>query len=245
MTVDRRGLAARALVHEAEYGGARLSPDGRRAVVVVSGELSIVDLERGTATPLVPEIGRGARDVPVWSRDGRSVTFASNHEGNWDIYSKPATGAGEMAPVLKQPLDQDPESYAPDGTLLFRTIGPRTGTDLWLLQPGGQARAWLATGAEQQEARFSPDGRTVAYSSNASGRFEVYVQSRDNPAERAQVSAAGGTMPVWSPSRDRLFFRQGNAMMEATIRTSGGISASAPVRLFDGDGRWRSGSRST
>ena len=163
------------------------------------------------------------------------MTFASNHEGNWEIYSKPATGAGEMMTVLKQPLDQTPTSYAPDGTLLFQTTGPQTGTDLWLLPPNGKPRAWLATRAEESDGRFSPDGRLVAYSSNASGRFEVYVQSPENPADRTQVSVAGGQMPAWSSNGDRLFFRQGNVMMEAAIRTTGGLSAGAPVRIFDGE----------
>jgi dipeptidyl aminopeptidase/acylaminoacyl peptidase len=85
-----------------------------------------------------------------------------------------------------------------------------------------------------QDARFSPDGRLVAYDSDSSGRLEVYVQSRDNPADRVQVSAAGGTLPAWSPAGDRLCFRQGNLMMEAAIRVTGGLSATAPVRLFDG-----------
>ena len=164
-----------------------------------------------------------------------SLAPAVNDEGNWEIYSKPATGAGEMMTVLKQPLDQTPTSYAPDGTLLFQTTGPQTGTDLWLLPPNGKPSAWLATGAEEVEGRFSPDGRVVAYSSNESGRFEVYVQSRENPADRTQVSVDGGQMPTWSSNGDRLFFRQGNVMMEAAIRTMGGLSAGAPARIFDGE----------
>jgi len=236
VTVDRRGQVSRQAAPEANYMDVRIAPDGRRAVARAGGGLGIVDLERGTATPLTPELDarNGSRSSPVWSRDGQTVTFGSNHEGNWEIYSRAATGAGDIVPVLKLPMDQYPQSYGPDGTLLFISIGPQTGTDLWILPPGGEARAWLATGAEETDGAFSPDGRLVAYVSNASGRPEVYVQSRDDASDRLQVSADGGHMPVWSPKGDRLFFRQGNAIMEAVVRAGGQLSVSAPVRLFDG-----------
>lgn len=103
-----------------------------------------------------------------------------------------------------------------------------------MLPPGGEARVWLSNGSQNQDAKFSPDGSVVAYTSNTSGRSEVYVQSRDNPADRVQVSASGGGMPVWSTNGKQLFFRQGNAIMETTIGNTGGLSAAVPVRLFDG-----------
>ena len=235
VTVDRQGQVTRSsLLPEAEYDELRLSPSGRFAAVVSKEKLSIVDLERGTVTPLVPELGdRGARSTPVWSLDGATITFASNHEGNWEIYSKSATGAGDIVPVLKRPLDQFAGGYAPDGTLVYWTIGPETGTDLWLRDPKGDTRAWLATSAQETDAQFSPDGRFIAYSSNESGRPEIYVQPRDNPTERLQVSATSGSAPVWSPKGVRLFFRSGTAMMEATITSSGKLAASAPVQIFN------------
>ena len=233
--VDRHGQAKRVPVPEGNLAEFRLSSDGRRVAVIASFSLGIVDLERGTVTPLVPELdGASARAWPVWSLDSQSVTFSSNHEGNWDLYSKAATGAGQMVSVLKRPLDQLPESYALDGTLIYHQVDPQKGTELWLRPPLGEPRLWLSNNATNQDARFSPDGRFIAYSSDSSGRFEIYVQSRDNPADRAQVSAAGGTWPVWSRSGDQLYFRQGNVIMEAAIRTTGGVSAAAPERLFDG-----------
>jgi serine/threonine protein kinase len=232
--VDRQGQAKPVSMPESQVQEAHVSPDGHRAATVTEGVVHIVDLERGTTTPLVPEIRTGSQQNPVWSPDGRSVTFCSNFEGNWDIYSKPASGAGSMVPVLKLPLDQFPQSYASDGTLLLTNVDLKNGEELWMLPPGGDARVWLSNGSQNQEARFSPDGSVAAYSSNTSGRSEVYVQSRDNPADRVQVSAAGGKMPVWSPNGKQLFFRQGNVIMETTISGTGGLSATVPVRLFDG-----------
>ncbi len=237
--VDQHGQATGVPTPEGEFDGVRVSPDGRRVAVMANLVLTIVDLDRGTTTPLVPELdgSGGARSAPVWSLDGRSVTFASNHEGNWNIYSKAATGAGQIVSVLKRPLDQNPQAYAPDGTLLFNSVDRQEGTELWMLPPGPpspEARVWLSNNAVNGDARFSPDGHLVAYDSDSSGRSEVYIQSRDNAADRAQVSVAGGTMPVWSRAGDRLYFRQGNLIMEAAIRTTGGLSATPPVRLFDG-----------
>ena len=208
---------------------------GERRVAVRTGEgVAVVDLERGTVTPLAPELrGQGAQSDPVWSPDGRSVTFGSNKAGNWDIYRKPATGAGEIVTVLAKAGDQQPESSAPDGTLLFRESDPRTGMDIWLLTPEGEARPWLATRANEGGCRFSPDGRLVAYVSDASGRSEVYVQSRDGTGERTQVSVDGGGAPVWSPSGDRLYFRQEVLVMQADVRTAGGFDVGAPERVLD------------
>jgi Tol biopolymer transport system component len=236
--VDQRGQATGVPVPvpEGQYDQVRVSPDGRYAAVGADLRLSIVDLQRGTMTPVVPELSTqvAAQAYPVWSPDGRHLTFASNHEGNFDLYSKAASGAGDLVTVLERPLAQYPDSYAPDGTLLFETTAPDTGTDLWMLPPGGEAHAWLATPAEEWQSAFSPDGRVVAYSSNASGRFEVYVQARNDAGDRIQVSVSGGNSPIWSPKGDRLYFQQGNAVMEATIRTADRLSSSTPVQLFDG-----------
>jgi Tol biopolymer transport system component/predicted Ser/Thr protein kinase len=237
VTVDRHGQVSPLKLPDGVYEF-RVAPDGRRAAVIARNRVSILDLDRGTLTPLAPELDSAAlsaRTGVVWSHDGTSVAFASTHQGSWDIYSKSVSGAGELVTVLKQPEDQMPLSYAPDGTLLYRTSGPLTGSDLWLLPPGGPPKAWLSSAAEEFDGRFSPDGRTISYVSNASGRAEVYIQSRDSATDRFQVSATGGVAPVWSAKGDRVYFRQGNVMMEAVVNTTGGrLSSSAPVQLFNG-----------
>jgi len=237
--VDALGRVTATRAPAKAYNQVSLSPDGHRVAAIASdsGTLLILDLDRGTATPLLPELHRqGARDRPVWSPDGRHVVFASNHEGSWNIYAKAAFGVGGIEPILRRQSDQKPDSYAPDGTLLFEETQPTTGTDLWMIPPGGKPRPWLVTSAEERDARFSPDGRLVAYPSNASGRFEVYVQTRAASGQRIQVSVDGGDHPEWSTTGDRLYFRQGNAMMTATIDTRhglAGLAAGVPQELFD------------
>jgi Tol biopolymer transport system component len=231
--VDVFGRATPTGAAEGGYGGFSLSPDGRRVAARASGGLGIVDLERKTVTPLVPELKQGAQSSPIWLDNGR-VIFGSNHEGNWEIYAKSASGAGAIEPILRRPLDQDPQSLAPDGTLLFLEEGPATGSDLWMLPKGGKPEPWLATSAQEGDARFSPDGHFVAYVSNTSGRAEVYVQPRAGGGSRVQVSVDGGNTPVWAPGGDRLYFRKHNFMMAATINVRGTLSAGPPEKLFDG-----------
>ena len=129
-------------------------------------------LERGASTPLASEY-RDRVGFPVWTPDGSRIIFASCHEGNWEMYSRAASGAGSVDVVLKREFDQFPLATAPDGTLVFREAHPGSGSDLWILSPGGGAVRWLATAAAEAGARVSPDGRLIAYVSNESGRNEV------------------------------------------------------------------------
>jgi len=234
VVVDFFGRATPTGSGERGYSGFNLARDGHRVAVAANGGAGIVDLDRKTATPIMPEMKRGSNSEPIWTTDGTAVIFGSNHEGNWEIYSRAATGAGPLEAVLRRPLDQLPSSLAPDGTLLFGESRPDTGHDLWMLPKGGTPEPWLVTAAEEDVARFSPDGHMVAYQSNASGRTEVYVQARPAGSPRVSVSADGGNTPVWSLDGDRLFFRKNNAVMVSTIVTRPALSAGAPQLLFDG-----------
>jgi len=235
VVVDSFGRSTPAGANPLASSSFRLARDGRRVVVVDGeGNLWVLDLDRGTAAPLVPEVTSGARSSPLWSLDGNRVMFTSNHEGNWDIYSKAASGIGSIEPVLRRPLDQDSLSFAPDGALLFAETQPDTGLDLWILPKSGEPVPWLVTKAQEGAAQFSPDGQLVAYESNASGRTEVYVQTRASGGGLVQVSVSGGNTPRWSPEGDRVFFRQNNAMMMATVNARGALSAGTPQQLFDG-----------
>jgi len=82
------------------------------------------DLQRGTRSPLT---SGSANILPLWSRDGLRIVFASNRGGDWDIYSQPADGSQPAEPLLKRPYDEFPYSLLPDGTLLFDEIHPRSG----------------------------------------------------------------------------------------------------------------------
>ena len=232
--VDESGRIAPVPAEPAIYLGARISLDGRRAAVGQGGQAWMVDLERGTRTPVAPEQRTGAQSAVIWSADGARIIFASNVEGNWEIYSANPAQPGKIEAVLRKESDQFPTAVATDGTLLFDETRPGTGRDMWLLSPDGTATAWLATPANEGYGTFSPDGQLILYGSDATGRDEVYVQARTGGSGRVAVSTNGGVDPMWSPEGNRIFYREGNAMMAADIATGGALSVSPPRRLFDG-----------
>jgi len=234
VSVDLSGRVGEELLEWGDYVEFSLSPDGRRIAfnLASANDVRVLDLDSGRSTPLDMEISTAAA---IWSRDGRRIAVGSNDTGNWELFSKAANGVGAAQSVYTHPLDQFPESFAPDGTLMFTETHPETGDDLWIMEPDDSPQTWLATNAEEAEAQFSPDGNLIAFASNASDRFEIYVAPRDAPDARIRVSVAGGRKPRWSPDGSSLYFRQGSAMVAASIDTTGGLSAGIPVTLFAGD----------
>ena len=231
--VDENGRVAPLSGERSMLLSASVSPDGRRAAASRDGQIVVIDLDRGTVTPVSSRAG-GAQAGEAWSTDGSRLFFGDNSDGNWEIYEAIPGRAGSPARVLQRPLDQFPMSVAPDGTLLFLEATPGMGGNLWMRAPNGDVTAWLGTSADESQGVFSPDGALIAYVSNASGRREVYVQPRETGAAAMRVSANGGGEPRWSPSGDRLFFREGNLMVAADVVRRPVLSIGRPRVLFDG-----------
>jgi Tol biopolymer transport system component len=234
--VDREGKVTSVGNKEDVYAEVALSPDRSKAVARHLSGLWIVDLYRGTETPLTLA-GAGANFRPVWSRDGKTVLFASNRTGDWDIYSQPADGSRDAQPVLKRPSTQLPLSVGPDGTLLFLDFqSPAGAGDLWTLSPdGNKASPVRVTPFDEIDADFSPDGHWIAFESNESGQSEVYVQRYPEGGNRIRVSNGGGIAPRWSHDRKELFYVTGDAMVALAVSPDGSISTT-PKRLFDRSG---------
>ena len=232
--VDRDGRVEPVRNEPAAYQEVSISPDGAKAVVRQGLNLWMHDLERGTHSPLTS--GNDSNILPVWSRDGRRILFASNRGGDWDIYSQPADGSGSAEVLLDRPFDQFPYMVSPDGTLLYLEIQPTTGRDLWTLSPDGKAKPFRVTRWNEIAARFSParEGtkpRWIAYASDESGRSEIYVQSYPAGEHRVPVSTGGGVRPMWSPHGKELYYIAGDAMMSVAMQPNGAFGA--PRRLFD------------
>ena len=115
---------------------------------------------------------------------------------------------------------QVPNSWSPDGQLLaFVEINPTTGLDIWVLRMGDRkAQPFLRTQFNESAPQFSPDGRWLVYTSNESGRTEVYVQPYPGPGGKWQISTEGGTEPVWNRNGRELFYRTGDKMMAVGAR---------------------------
>jgi serine/threonine-protein kinase len=231
--VDRAGTMAPLPGSKNSYEEIVLSPDARRVAFTSSFKVFVQDLARGGQVPLAPELPRSV-DHPLWTPDGARIVFSANHAGTWDLYSKAASGAGDVKLVFRGPFDQYGTSMMRDGTIVYEESHDKTAKDIWLLPPGGEPKPWLVTPANESLGRASPDGRIMAFSSNVSGRNEVYAQPLDRSSDAVPVSTDGGTGAVWSPAGDRLFFRQGRRLMAASVKLGPRLTVAKPEVALDG-----------
>ena len=118
---------------------------------------------------------------------------------------------------------------------MFHDLGVATGYDIWTLAPGQQPTPLLNTVFRERGAAFSPDGRWIAYSSDESGRDEVYLQPYPGPGGKVTISTDGGRSPAWSASGRELFYRNGPRMMAVTIETSPVLRIGSQRMLFEGN----------
>ena len=229
-----------------------LSPDGMHAAVsntsgvgqVQFAVVWLLDFMRGVSERFT--FGSGAAVAPVWSPDGSRVIFASDPTGNYDLYQKAASGGTDAQLVLKSPENKFPDSWSRDGRFLLYTAGdPKTKDDLWVLPLGEEKRPfpYLRTEFNESNAQFSPDGHWVAYVSDESGRFEIYVRpfSADSNAAapgaggKWLISNGGGTDPHWRGDGRELYYTAPNAdLMAVEVSPSSTFQAGVPKVLFQG-----------
>ncbi len=216
----------------------RLSPDGRRVVVAIDDEGAqtwLYDLSREALTRLT--LGGTVNQGPVWAPDGKRVAFQSNREGTINLFSQLADGSGGLERLTNSDFSPAGNSWSSDGQLLaYVDVNPTTGWDIWVLRLSDhKAQPFLQTAFNESAPRFSPDGHWLAYISDESGHFEVYVQPYPGPGSKWQISTDGGMEPMWNPNGRELFYRSGRKMMAVEIATQSGFAAGKPRVLFEGD----------
>ncbi len=236
--VDRNGKEQPLAAPVHAYLAPRISPDGRRLVVGITeqeSQLWMYDLSRGTLSRFTFE-GKNNL-VPYWTPDGKRVAFVSNKEGPRNLFWQLADGSGGLERLGTSQDLQIPSSWSPNGQLLaFTDLNAVTGFDIWVLRLSDRkAQPFLQTKFNERAPQFSPDGRWLAYSSDESGRYEIYVQPYPGPGGKWQISADGGREALWSRNGRELFYRNGNKMMAVQIATQPGFSAGTPKMLFEGN----------
>ena len=221
----------------------RISPDGRRILVGrhgtgSAGNLWVLDAERGVGTPLT--FGAADDATAVWSPDGRRLAYSrARSQNTFDLHVMEIDAPESTRPLVASGVSVwlSPNSWTPDGRLLFERRALETGIDILTVATTGEAEAeeWLATAFNEWGAEVSPDGRWVAYISDIGGGANVYVKPLDGPGTPWQVSTDGGTSPCWSPEGDELFYRSiTNEIVSVAISAEKGqFSTGAPVALFD------------
>jgi eukaryotic-like serine/threonine-protein kinase len=221
----------------ATAGEPRLSPDGKILAYVTGDPLRriadiwLLNLSRGVQTRFT--FGSPWNVMPIWSPDGSRIAYGAEN----GLFVKDASGAGKEEPLLKSDLRAFPTDWSHDGRYLSYTIFNSHGkTDLWVLPLSGDRKPfpYLQTQFNEAEGFFSPDGRWVAYMSDESGKYEVYISTFPAGGGKWQVSQGGGQVPEWGRDGRELYYRgQGGKMMEAGVTEKGSaIAVGTPHQLF-------------
>jgi eukaryotic-like serine/threonine-protein kinase len=232
--VDRSGVARTLPLPPKSYTHPRFSPTGDRIswwLEQYRCDVEVYDMARGTVTRLASDADN---HFPIWTPDGRRITSLAGRESRYEIVSWPVNGEGseEVTPGTPSGLTPNtPLSWSPTGVLAFADRG-----DIWLVprRGEGEPRPLETTRFTETAPAFSPDGRWLAYLSDESGRFEVYVRPFPGPGEKYLISTGGGGEPAWSRNGRELFFRNGEQLMVVDVRTTPAFSASRPRLLFTG-----------
>ena len=216
-----------------------LSPDRQKVAVGIASEggdeLWIYDVKRTTMSP----VSHGAQMVvwPVWLPSGNRILFGGFAGGRvWNVQS--LSVAQVSTPELFLPPSDEPQwpcDVSSDGKWMLYARSPTRNSDLWIapLDRPAEGKPLMVTPAREEEGHFSPDRRWLAYQSDESGRFELYVRRFPIDDDRIQVSNGGAASITWSLDGRELFYRGGGGMMAARITETGErLEASTPQRLF-------------
>jgi serine/threonine-protein kinase len=242
---DREGRVEPLDVAAGDFAAPRISPDGTRLSVLVADSESratdvwIYHLDGRPPTRLTT--GRGARS-PIWTPDGTGITLIA--ERSAQVLTVPSDGSsGEEVLDLRIGGPGGPQSWTPNGTELLYGVGggsAREGAHTLVVSQDGETRILMDTEHHTTNLELSPDGRWVAYSSNATGGFEVYVRPYPGPGAQHRVSVDGASGSIrWAHDGREIFFAEGRRLMAASFEPGPEPEIGIPVLLFEGVGRNR------
>jgi len=234
--VNRKGAATLVSDIRREYGGPRISPDGRQIAVVVADDVWLFDLERERWTRLTT-VGQNA--AALWAPGGKQIFFASNRNGPYSVYAAASDGS---QPPRQLTHDQKswtfPTAISRDGRslVLWRTQ-PGSAADLWVVDPSqpDTARPFLTTQKAGDVDDLSPDAHWIVFSLDETGREEIYVGAFPSLGRKWPVSIEGGTHPRFRADGRELFYLNGTKMMAVDISLGPEPRFGKPRLLFEGD----------
>ncbi len=239
---DRGGKQLSTVGPPGAYFNPSLSPDEKLVAVsrddpqFSTADIWLIELARGTPTrfTFVPSVN----DTPIWSPDGSRIVFSANRDGPMNLYQRAASGAGNEEALLKSDNLKLPIDWSADGRfILYQNQDPMTKWDLWVLPLSGDQKPFpfLQTEFVEAQARFSPDGKWIAYTSNESGTWQVYVRSFPAAGGKWQVSTAGGAQPRWRrDGRELYYISPDRKLMAVEVKGDGStFEPGVPKELFE------------
>ena len=237
---NRQGVRTPVGVEPQGIAAAALSPDGRRIALQIFRldegwtDLWVFEVARGVMTRLT--FGDGDSVIPLWSPDGREIAFTSVPRGSFPVLAITGADGSGVRTIGKGDQFEAATDWLEDGTIIFQRDTPSADFDILTRradQPE-ETTTVISTPFADEDAVVSPDGRWIAYVSDASGQSEVYVRPFPDGAGRWQISPAGGGHPLWSPDGDELFFFS-NAQMHAVAINGAAdtLEVGVPAPLFD------------
>jgi len=235
--VNRNGTEQPVAAPARAYLFPRVSPDGRRVAAGIAEsetQVRVYDFSREALTKFTFEGNVNLN--AIWKPDGKRVAFQSAKAGVPTIYWQKADGSGGLEQLTTSQFATVPMSWSPDGHVLaFIEVNPNTQRDIWMLHMGDRKpEPFLRTKFDESVPHFSPDGHWLAYVSNASGRYEIYVQPYPGPGGKWLIWTEGGTEPTWNPNGREIFYRSGDKMMAVDIATQPSFAVGKPRVLFEG-----------
>ena len=247
--LDREGRLLGTLpLPSGTFSRARFSRDGRHMAISCAKAgvtaIYLVDLARGLSSRFATDSPYNS--APVWTPDGRRVIYGAERSSGRDLYWKRSDGSGGEELLADVPnLFNDPDDVTPDGKfVLYRSLAGETGEDLWIasLEGSHEARPLLQTGFHEVDAAVSPDGKWMAYRSDESGDFEMYVRSFPTLDRKVRVSIDGAMGPQnvrmaftrWKNDGRELYYigRDGRTIMAAPIDPGPEFQVGTPQPLL-------------
>jgi Tol biopolymer transport system component len=239
--VNRAGVEEPLPLTPRAFANPRLSFDGKQlAFTAINGDRGDLWTYEFAKERLTRVTTNAENRTPVWTRDGRWLTYSSIRAGLGQIVRQPVDGTGAPDVLLDKRIRLFPFSWLPDGRgLFYMELPPTDDSDIRLLLPDGERRPVAVTqkaamAAERQPA-VSPDGRWLAYMVRDSRGNEIFVQPIGASGAPRQVSVDGGREPIWSHDGRELFYRWQRRMIAVPIDTTHGLTAGKPVTLFEHD----------
>ena len=235
--VDRNGIETEVPAASHLYWDPRVSPDGRRVAVNArdaGNDIWVYDLSRGSLSRLTHDPGED--ETAFWSSNGRWIAFSSSRAGQpRSIYRKLSDGSGEEELLWTGAHHMHVDSWSADGkSIILTDDAPTTLQDLWVLNLEGEpsTQPLLRTPYRESNGRISPDGHWIAYESDESGQWEIYIQAFPGLGKKVLVSTRGGNQAIWSHDGSELFYRGEGSIMAVKVQSGETLSVTPPKPLF-------------